>query len=158
VLTDLGDPVDTSGSRQYTDTVFLRDGTTKEYLVTAVDKFGVESSNALDNRYRATVPNLPPKTLDWRIDDVTGRVGLFQVKFSWVRAPEQDVTGYNIYAADPSTPHGWRIRKTIRNRSDTKFTLTETLLFVPPYFITAFDDTPREDGNFDQEYPPGYVF
>ena len=158
VLADLGNPVDTTGSRQYTDTAFLRDGTTKEYLVTAVDKFGVESSNALDNRYRATVPNLPPKPLAWRIDDITGRAGHFQVQFSWVRSPEQDVAGYNIYAADPSRPTGWRIRKTIRNRSETKFTLTETLFFVPPYFITAFDDTPREDGNFDQEYPPGYVF
>ncbi len=70
----------------------------------------------------------------------------------------RDVWPLYFLAGVPSTPHGWRIRKTIRNRSDTKFTLTETLLFVPPYFITAFDDTPREDGNFDQEYPPGYVF
>ena len=158
VLADIRDPIDTAGSRQYTDTTFRRDGTTKEYLVTAVDKFGVESGNGIENRYRATVPNRPPKALNWRIDDIVGAVGGFQVQFSWVRASEADISGYNIYREDPAHPNGWRISKTIRNRSDTKFTLTETLLFLPDYFITAFDDTPRDDGNFDQVYPPGYIF
>jgi hypothetical protein len=159
VATDIsGGGASSEGTQQYTDTAFARDETTKEYLVTAVDRFGVESDRGLDLRFQATVPNLPPKPLDWRIDDVTGVVGNFQVDFSWVQAPEGDVDGYNIYREDPANPHGWRIRKTIGNASTKKFSLSERMLFVPLYFITAFDNTPREDGNFDQVYPPGYVF
>ena len=158
VAADIGGAVASEAAQQYTDTAFMRDETTKEYLVTAVDRFGVESDQGLDRRFQATVPNLPPKPLDWRIDDITGVIGNFQVDFSWTRAPEGDVSGYNIYRQDPADPHGWRIRKTINNPSTRKFSLSERLVFVPPYFITAFDNTPREDGNFDQVYPPGYVF
>lgn len=159
VLTDLDDPTDLGGSKRYADTAFNRDGTTKEYVVTAVDRFGVESDRSIQNRYRATVPNLPPRALNWSITDITAdTIGTFRVDFAWRRAPEADFAGYNIYASDGASPSGWRIRKTIRNHATTKFTLTENILFVPDYFVTAFDNTPRESGGFDQVYPPGYRF
>ncbi len=159
VLTDLLNPTDTGVSKRYADRAFDRDGTTKEYAVTAVDRFGVESTRGIEHRYRATVPNLPPKPLNWAVTDVIiGGPGTYQVDFQWSRAPEADFAGYNIYATDGANPHGWRVKKTIRNRAETRFTLNETAFILPRYFVTAFDNTPRDGGGFDQVYPPGYRF
>ena len=83
VATDIGGgEIASEAAQQYADTAFMRDETTKEYLVTTVDRFGVESDQGLDRRFQATVPNLPPKPLDWRSDNVTGVIGNFQVDFA----------------------------------------------------------------------------
>lgn len=138
-------------SKEYVDTQFLRDLTTKEYRVGVVDKFGVESVDTPEVRRRATVPNLPPGPLKWEIADVSLAQGGIRVTFRWNRPLEKDVSGYNIYSRFDGP---WRLRKTVGNENERTAFVIETSPFLPEYFITAFDNTPRADGNFDQIYPP----
>lgn len=137
--------------KEYVDTQFLRDLTTKEYRVSVLDKFGVESADSPQIRRRATVPNLPPGPLKWEISDVSLASGGIRVTFRWNRPIEKDVSGYNIYSRFDGP---WRLRKTIGNENELTAFVIETSPFLPEYFLTAFDNTPREDGNFDQIYPP----
>jgi hypothetical protein len=144
-------------TREYFDRDFARDLMTKEYLVTAVDKFGVESEDRPEWRRRGQTPNLPPRPVRWQITDVTtAGSGLLQVSLRWTQAPERDVAGYNIYGR---AAEGWRLRKTVRNPTDTSAVLIEfspEVLFLGNdfYFVTAFDNTNKENGDFDQVPPP----
>jgi len=138
-------------AKDYVDTQFLRDLTTKEYRVSVLDKFGVESPDTPEIRRRVTVPNLPPGPLRWRISDISVVQAGIRVTFRWDRPIEKDVSGYNIYSRFDGP---WRLRKTIGNENELTAFVIETSPFLPEYFVTAFDNTNREDGNFDQIYPP----
>jgi hypothetical protein len=138
-------------AKDYVDTQFLRDLTTKEYRVGVIDKFGVESADTPETRRRVTVPNLPPGPLKWSISDVSVVQAGIRVTFRWNRPIEKDVSGYNIYSRFDGP---WRLRKTVGNENELTAFVIETSPFLPEYFVTAFDNTSRGDGNFDQVYPP----
>ena len=121
-----------------------------------IDKFGVETADTPETRRRATVPNLPPAPVDFAVTDIVpGASGLPQVVIEWTPAREEDVVGYNIYAT-ANTPRGWELRQTVRGKSQKSAMIPENSLILPEYFVTAFDSTNRDDGNFDQVYPPGW--
>ena len=151
----VGEVIDGPGGapKRYTDKDFTRDGQIREYLVTVMDQCGVESDDRPDLRRRARTPNLPPGPV--RIQGAIP-VSAESVELHWSQAPERDLQGYNIYARDVTNPTGWRLARTVRTKTATSAEVSATLLFSE-VFVTAFDDTPRDDGGFDQIYPPGYV-
>lgn len=149
--TIIGDAPGQGPSLEYIDTDYARDMMTKEYLVTVLDKFGVESEDTPATRRRAQVPNLPPAALRWRIVDAALIPAGIQINFRWDRPRERDISGYNIYSRFDGP---WRLRKTVGDPSQVTASVVETSPFLPEYFITAFDNTNRDDGNFDQIYPP----
>ena len=139
------------------DMEFKRDNATKIYRVVAVDRFGVEGVKVI----QTSSPNLPPSPPQ-NVRAAFGLIGArYNVRISWSKNREPDVAGYLIYA----TKEGGSdlvVGKDliIRRRTDAKdtsvtltgeeFILEGQNLAPRRYFITAFDDTPQDNGTRDE--------
>ncbi len=139
------------------DKEFSRDNAVKIYRVAAVDRFGVEGVTVI----QVESPNLPPSPPQ----NVRASYGLrrsrYDIRIAWSKNKEPDVAGYLIYATKETGGNLVVGQDLIHRRrvaaKDTSVTFTgEGFLLdgqsqVPRrYFITAFDDTPQENGNRDE--------
>jgi hypothetical protein len=142
----------------FVDTNFKRDKTLKAYKVVAVDKFGVESQSEI---FYAESPNLPPPPPKIVKRLFEPRANVYNVTLTWRKSDVEDVAGYRIYSRDPFGGV-WELEKTINDPHTTKYKLMGQRyvkgLFFREYTITAFDDTPKDDGSYDEsplpEVPP----
>ena len=139
------------------DKEFSRDNAVKIYRVVAVDRFGVEGVTVI----QVESPNLPPSPPQ----NVRAGYGLrrsrYDIRIAWSKNKEPDVAGYLIYATK-ETGGNLVVGQDLIHRGrvdakDTSVTFTgEGFLLdgqnqVPRrYFITAFDDTPQDNGNRDE--------
>ena len=139
------------------DKEFDRDNVLKTYRVVAVDRFGVEGVKVI----QATSPNLPPAPPQNVRLGFASRGARYNAYISWSKNREPDVAGYLIYATKEAggnlvVGQDLILRKKT-DAKDTRITLTgeEFILdkqdLVPRrYFITAFDNTLRPNGNRDE--------
>ena len=140
----------------YADGDFTQDLTTRHYRIAAVDDVGVESVDAPEYRLTAAAPNLPPAPVTFTVEIVELPGGLLRAHLQWSAAPEPDAVGYSIYSRDQLDSGEWRLREQTSKQSDRELWLTEQAGAFVEYFVTAYDNTPREDGSADQIYPPGF--
>lgn len=134
------------------DEDFNRDGITKVYHVTAIDRAGVEAVT----KVRATSPDLPPappKGFRAAIVPLPAG-GRYDVYFSWIPNKEADLAGYQLYASSADGELLSRPRVDAKHSSH-KFSGDQAILVgqdlvARRYYITAFDDTPRADGSLDE--------
>ena len=139
------------------DKEFSRDNAVKIYRVVAVDRFGVEGVTVI----QVESPNLPPSPPQ----NVRAGYGLrrsrYDIRIAWSKNKEPDVAGYLIYATKETGGNLVVGQDLVHRRrvdaKDTSVTFTgEGFLLdgqnqVPRrYFITAFDDTPQDNGNRDE--------
>lgn len=139
------------------DKEFNRDNVLKTYRVVAVDRFGVEGEKVI----QATSPNLPPAPPQNVRLGFASRGARYNAYISWSKNREPDIAGYLIYATKEAggnlvVGQDLILRKKT-DAKDTRVTLTgeEFILdkqdLVPRrYFITAFDNTLRRNGNRDE--------
>jgi len=133
---------------------FREDFTTKLYKVVAFDRVEVESDATI---VEGTSPNLPP-TPPHGVDS-TFALGInnYEVRLIWKRNLEPDVIGYVIYALPPIGDPEFKkkiddVNETVAVISD-RYVVIEGLLYAKNYYITAFDNTPKEDGKRDESEP-----
>ena len=139
------------------DLEFDRDNVTKIYRVIAVDRFGVEGVKVV----QVTSPNLPPSPPQ----NVRLSFGLRRARYdayiSWAKNREPDIAGYVVYATKEAGGDLVVGRDLIaRRRTDAKdtsialtgeeFILDGQDLAPRRYFVTAFDDTPQDNGTRDE--------
>ena len=139
------------------DLEFDRDNVTKIYRVIAVDRFGVEGVKVI----RVTSPNLPPSPPQ----NVRLSFGLRRARYdayiSWAKNREPDIAGYIVYATKEAGGDLVVGRDLIPRRrtdaKDTSITLTGEGFILDGqdlaprrYFVTAFDDTPQDNGTRDE--------
>ena len=133
---------------------FREDFTTKLYKVVAFDRVEVESDATI---VEGTSPNLPP-TPPHGVDS-TFALGInsYEVRLIWKRNLEPDVAGYVIWALPPEGAPEYKkkiddVNETVAVISD-RYVVIEGLLYAKNYYITAFDNTPKEDGKRDESEP-----
>ena len=139
----------------YFDVNFKADGESKVYRVAAVDEFGIEAITIIN----AASPNLPPAppknvtvTYAKRLSYVLNNK--YDAIISWDVNTERDLVGYQIYTKDAE---GNLLLRQTAGRKDTRLLIPgedpiviDQLPYGSPYFITAFDDTPKLDGKRDE--------
>ena len=143
--------------KRYVDDQFTQDGQVRHYRTGAVDDAGVESAAEPSNQVEVATPNLPPAGVLFVFEALPLPGGLQRIHIVWAPAPEADVVGYNVYERAPLDPTGWTLRETLEDPAASETWLTPDEGASIDYFVTAYDDTPRDDGSFDQIYPPGFV-
>ena len=139
--------------KHYADDQFTRDGQVRHYRTAAVDDAGVESAAEPSNQVEAETPNLPPAALSFVFETLPLPGDLQRVHIVWTPAPEADAAGYNVYAR-PAAETEWTLSKTLDDPEASETWITQDDGDLTDYFVTAYDDTPRDDGSFDQMDPP----
>lgn len=138
---------------------FVRDGTTKLYKVVAFDKAGVESDSPI---LEGTCPNLPPSPPA----QVKGKffLGLntYDVRIEWRRNLEPDIAGYKVYALLPDGTREFKEWKrdpngTVSILTGERYVVVNGDTLPKQYFVTAYDNTPRDDGKTDESEPSPIV-
>lgn len=133
---------------------FSRDGISKTFKVVAFDAVGVESEPTI---VQGTSPNLPPNPpaqvkARWALG-----INNYEVALEWRRSLEPDVIGYVVYAIRPDGTQ--EFKEKISDPGVTKTTVTDRYVVfggaVLPkdYYITAFDNTQKDDGKRDESEP-----
>ncbi|HGE70238.1 TPA: hypothetical protein ENX78_05340 [Candidatus Poribacteria bacterium] len=137
---------------------FRKDGVSKLYKVVAYDKAGVESESPI---LVGTSPNLPPNPPSNFKGSFNLGLNNYQVRLEWTRSPEPDVIGYKVYAL---LPDGTREFKGWKNEpNDTVIIITDRYVIVngeatvKQYYVTAFDNTVKQDGTNDESAPSAIV-
>ncbi len=136
----------------YLDGNFREDGTKKTYRIAAIDRFGVEAVTIVT----AESPNLPPKP-PTNFAVFCYPSSLFTVRYDsvlqWDANLEPDLDGYQIYTINND---GEFIPRPAAKKGETTLTVIgeEPVLvagspYLRPYFIVAYDNTPRPDGMID---------
>jgi hypothetical protein len=142
---------------EYTENIisFSRDLTTKLYKVVAYDAVNVESDTTI---LEGTSPNLPPGPPPLVDSEFLLGINTYEVRLTWRRNLEPDVIGYVVYAQVP--PEGEsEFKKIIEDPNETaalitdRYVVIEGLTYLKNYYVTAFDNTPREDGKRDESEP-----
>lgn len=141
--------------KHYVDDQFTRDGQIRHYRTAAVDDAGVESAAEPSNQVEVETPNLPPAPLSFVFETLPLPGGLMRVHIVWTPASEADAVGYNVYARAAAETE-WTLRETLEDIAASETWVTQEEGALIDYFVTAYDDTPREDGGLDQIYPPGF--
>ena len=141
----------------FIDIDFKRDKTIKAYKVVAVDGFGVESRSEL---FYAESPNLPPPAPVIVRMIPEPRQNVYNITIIWKKVNVPDIAGYRIYSRDP-TGGFWELKATINDPNATKYKVMGERYVIGPmgislreYTMTAFDNTPREDGSYDESPLP----
>ena len=141
-----------SGTLYYLDGNFREDGTKKTYRIAAIDRFGVEAVTIV----AAESPNLPPKS-PTNFAVFCYPSSLFTVRYDsvlqWDANIEPDLEGYQIYTINndmefiprPAVKKG---ETTLTIIGEEPVVIAETP-YLRPYFIVAYDNTPRPDGMID---------
>jgi len=142
---------------EYTDgnINFRSDLITKLYKVVAYDAVNVESDTTI---LEGTSPNLPPGPPP--LVDSTFLLGIntYDVRLTWRRNLEPDVMGYVVYALLPEEEKP-EFKKIIEDPNETaavisdRYVIIEGLAYTKDYYVTAFDNTPKEDGKRDESEP-----
>ncbi len=137
----------------YLDANFIEDNVKRVYRVTAIDEFGVEATTTIS----ATTPNLPP-TPPKNFQALNVRLSPFNYKhnviFTWTANTEQDIDGYQIYTKDAEDNLLPRLK--VKRDKDNAIIYGQDPVVIDgvpsyrSYFITAFDNTPRPDGELDE--------
>lgn len=137
---------------------FRKDGISKLYKVTAYDKAGVESESPI---LIGTSPNLPPNPPSNLKASFNLGLNMYEVRLEWMRSPEPDVIGYKVYAL---LPDGTREFKGWKNEpNDTVTIITDRYVIVngeatvKQYYVTAYDNTVKDDGTNDESAPSAIV-
>ncbi len=154
---DTGQIVREDDLKQYIDIQFTRDGQVRHYRTAAVDDAGVESAAEPANQIEVETPNLPPAAVPFVFETLPLPGGLQRVHIVWDPAPEADVAGYNVYSMAAADPDGWTLSETLEDPAASETWVTQDEGALVDYFVTAYDDTPLDDGGFDQIYPPGFM-
>ncbi|MDE0638536.1 MAG: hypothetical protein OXI43_22060 [Candidatus Poribacteria bacterium] len=139
----------------YFDVNFKTDGESKVYRVAAVDEFGIEAITTIN----AASPNLPPAPPKNIIVTYARRLSYvlntkYDAIISWNANTERDLAGYQIYTKDAEG--NLLLRQTAGPKDTSLIILGEDPIVIDqlpygrPYFITAFDDTPKLDGKRDE--------
>ena len=133
---------------------FSHDGITKVYKVVAFDAVEVESDPIIVEGTSPNLPSDPPMQAKarWAFG-----INTYEVVIEWRRNLEPDVIGYVVYALKPDGTQ--EFKKKIDDPNETEVTISDRYVVVggallsKSYFITAFDNTPREDGKRDESEP-----
>ena len=104
-----------------------------------------------------TSPNLPPAPPHGVKSTFSLGINNYEVSLTWRRNLEPDVIGYVVWALLPSGASEYKkkiddVNETVATISD-RYVVIEGLLYVKNYYITAFDNTPKEDGKRDESGP-----
>jgi len=141
----------------FVDTAFKRDKVLKAYKVVAVDRFGVESRSEL---FYAESPNLPPKPPVITNVRFIDKFPKYDVIITWKSHGEPDLAGFRIYSRPPGGI--WEPKVTINDPFETRYKVQGEDYVITPdgflahkeYAVTAFDNTPKEDGTYDESPLP----
>jgi hypothetical protein len=139
----------------FIDDDFEKDGIVKVYKVVATDKFGVESRS---KPFKAKSPNLPPAAPKFRVRLIATGLDTYRAVLSWDKSREADVIEYRIYSEKDDLE--WEIREIINDINNTDTALNDRLILATEglrpkkYFVTAVDNTKRDDGKPDESDRP----
>lgn len=140
----------------FLDEDFEKDGIVKVYKVVAIDKFGVESRS---NPFKAKSPNLPPKPPRFRLRLIVTGLDTYRAVIRWDKSREADVDRYRVYSEKDDLE--WELREVINDVNKTDVSLSDRLILAADgglrpkkYFVTAVDNTERDDGNPDESDKP----
>lgn len=134
---------------------FYKDGTSKLYRVTAFDIAGVESDSPV---LQGTSPNLPPSPPAQIKGTFFIGLNTYDVRIEWRKNLEPDVEGYKVYALLPDGTREfkeWRKdpNENVSVLTGERFVIVEGEAKIKQYFVTAYDNTKRDDGKNDESGP-----